>query len=186
MVYMFLGTGFEETEAIVPLDLMRRAGIEVKTVGLNGNIIYGGHGIGIEADILPEETDPSALEMIVLPGGLGGVASIRANQWAMATLEWAYAKGKYIAAICAAPTILAELGITNGKHATCYPGCDENMGSAMIEKAASIRDGNIITGTSAGSATAFGLSLIRALRGDAAANTVAEQIVIRTQEVSYG
>ncbi|MBQ3000819.1 MAG: DJ-1/PfpI family protein [Oscillospiraceae bacterium] len=186
MVYMFLGTGFEETEAIAPLDLMRRAGIEVKTVGLNGKIVYGSHGIGVEADILPEEADPSDLEMIVLPGGLGGVASICANAWAMDTLRYAYESGKFIAAICAAPTILAQLGITDGKHATCYPGCEENMGSAKIENAASIRDGKVITGTSAGSATAFGLSLIRVLRGEAAANTVAEQIVIRTQEVTYG
>ena len=186
MVYMFLGTGFEETEAIAPLDFMRRAGIEVKTVGLNGKTVYGGHGIGIEADLLPEEVDFSAAEMIILPGGLGGVASIRASVWAMDALRGAYESGKFIAAICAAPTILAQLGITDGKHATCYPGCEENMGSAIIEKAASVRDGKIITGTSAGSATAFALSLIRVLRGEAAANTVAEQIVIRTQEVTYG
>ena len=186
MVYMLLGTGFEETEAIAPLDLMRRAGIEVKTVGLNGKIICGSHSIGVEADLLPEEADFSDLEMIVLPGGLGCVASIRASAWAMDAIRSAYKSGKLIAAICAAPTILAALGITNGKHATCYPGCEENMGSAIIEKAASVRDGKIITGTSAGSATAFGLSLIRALRGEAAANTVAEQIVIRTQEVTYG
>ncbi len=186
MVYMFLGTGFEETEAIAPLDFMRRAGIEVKTVGLNGKTIYGGHSIGVQADILPEEVDLSAVEMIVLPGGLGGVASIRASAWAMDALRSAYENGKFIAAICAAPTVLAQLGITDGKHATCYPGCEENMGSAKIENAASIQDGKIITGTSAGSATAFGLSLIRALRGETAANTVAEQIVIRTQEVTYG
>ena len=186
MVYMLLGTGFEETEAIAPLDLMRRAGIEVKTVGLNGKVIYGGHGIGVEADLLPEEADLSAVEMIVLPGGLGGVASIRASAWAMDAIRYAYENGKFTAAICAGPTVLADLGIPNGKHATCYPGCEENMGSAIIENAASVRDGKVITGTSAGSATAFGLSLIRALRGDAAANTVAEQIVIRTQEVTYG
>ena len=186
MVYMFLGTGFEETEAITPLDLMRRAGIEVKTVGLSGKIIYGSHGIGIEADILPEEVDLSTIDMIVLPGGLVGVASIRASSWAMAAIRSAYENGKFIAAICAAPTILAELGITDGKHAVCYPGCEENMGSAMIENAASVREGKVITGTSAGCATAFGLSLIRALRGETAANTVAEQIVIRTQEVTYG
>ncbi len=186
MVYMFLGTGFEETEAIVPLDLMRRAGIDVKTVGLNGKIICGGHGIGVQADILPEEANLSDAEMIVLPGGLGGVASIRASQWAMDAIRYAYENGKFTAAICAGPTVLADLGITDGKRATCYPGCEENMGSAMIEKAASVRDGNVITGTSAGCATAFGLALIRALRGEAVANTVAAQIVIRTQEVTYG
>ncbi|MBE6926417.1 MAG: DJ-1/PfpI family protein [Ruminococcaceae bacterium] len=186
MVYMLLGTGFEETEAIAPLDLLRRAGIEVKTVGLNGKVIYGGHGIGVEADLLPEEVDLSAMEMIVLPGGLGGVASIRSSSWAMDAIRYAYEKGKFTAAICAGPTILADLGITSGKRAVCYPGCEDNMGGAIIEKFGSVRDGKLITGTSAGSATIFGLSLIRALRGETAANTVAEQIVIRTQEVTYG
>jgi 4-methyl-5(b-hydroxyethyl)-thiazole monophosphate biosynthesis len=186
MVYILLGTGFEETEAIAPLDLLRRAGVEVMTVGINGKIVYGGHGIGVEADITIDEMDLTQLEMIVLPGGLGGVASFRASAWAMDAIRYAHEHRKFTAAICAGPTVLADLGIPDGKHATCYPGCEENMGSAIIENAASVRDGKVITGTSAGSATAFGLSLIRALRGETAANTVAEQIVIRTQEVTYG
>ena len=179
MVYMLLGTGFEETEAIAPLDLMRRAGIEVKTVGLNGKIIYGGHGIGVEADLLPEEADLKTAEMLVLPGGLGGVASIRASQWAMDAIRYAYENGKFTAAICAGPTVLADLGIPNGKHATCYPGCEENMGSAIIENAASVRDGKVITGTSAGCAIPFGLALVATLKGQEAADAIFAQIVIR-------
>lgn len=179
MVYVLLGTGFEEMEAIAPIDLMRRAGIGVLTVGLNGKTVYGGHGIGVEADITPEEMDLTDLEMIVLPGGLGGVASIRACSAAMEAIRFAHENQRFTAAICAGPTVLADLGITNGKQATCYPGCESAMGSASIQNAAAVRDGYLITGTSAGCAVPFGLALIAALRGEDAANAAAEQIVIR-------
>jgi len=180
MVYMLLGTGFEETEAITPLDLMRRAGIEVKTVGIGGKVVYGGHGIGVEADISLEEMDLDQMEMIVLPGGLGGVASIRASEAAMNAVRHAYEKGKFTAAICAGPTVLADLGITEGKQATCFPSCTGGMGNAhMVANAAAVRDGNVITGTSAGCAIPFGLELIRALKGNEEAQRIAAQIVIR-------
>lgn len=179
MVYMLLGTGFEETEAIAPLDLLRRAGISVQTVGINGKTVYGGHHIGIEADITLGEMDLTALEMIILPGGLGGVASIRASKAALDAIRFAWENGKFVAAICAGPTVLAELGITDGKHAVCYPGCEANMGSAIMEAKPSLQDGKLITGASAGCAVSFGLSLIRALRGEEVAKTIADQIVIR-------
>ena len=180
MVYMLLGTGFEETEAIAPLDLLRRAGVEVLTVGVNGTTVYGGHGIGVEADITLEEMDLTNLEMIVLPGGLGGVASVRASQPAMDALKFAWENEKFVAAICAGPTVLADLGITDGRNATCYPGCESGMGNAnMISDAACIRDGRLITGTSAGCAVKFGLALVEALQGEAAAAAIAQQIVIR-------
>lgn len=180
MVYMLLGTGFEETEAIAPLDLLRRAGVAIQTVGLNGKIVYGSHGIGIETDIEIGQLDLTAVEMIVIPGGLGGVASIRACSAAMDALKFAADNGKFIGAICAGPTVLADLGITDGKNATCYPGCESGMGKAnMIEGAAAVRDGLIITGTSAGTAIPFGLALIEALKGSETADMIAKQIVIR-------
>ena len=180
MVYVLLGTGFEETEAIAPIDLLRRAGVPVLTVGLNGKIITGGHGIGVEADITVEEMDLTDLEMIVLPGGLGGVASIRGCQAAMDAIAFAHENRRFVAAICAGPTVLADLHITDGCDATCYPGCETGMGSAnIIADAASVRCGHIITGTSAGCAVSFGLALVAALKGEEAAKTVAEQIVIR-------
>lgn len=180
MVYMLLGTGFEETEAIVPLDLLRRAGVEVLTVGLSGKTIYGSHNIGIEADITVEQMDLTALEMIILPGGLGGVASVSACPEALDALRFAYENNKFVAAICAGPTVLAGLGITDGKKATCYPGFENKMGSAnMLPDAAAVRDGNIITGTSAGCAVPFGLELVAALKGQDTADKVKKQIVIR-------
>ena len=180
MVYMLLGTGFEETEAIAPLDLLRRAGVEVTTVGLNGKIIKGSHNIGIEADIEIGEMDLTDLEMIILPGGLGGVASCRACPTAMDALKFAWDNDKYVAAICAGPTVLADLGITAGMNATCYPGCEDSMGSAiMIEDAAVVTDEKLITGTSAGCAIPFGLALVEALKGEEEADRIARQIVIR-------
>ena len=180
MVYMLLGTGFEETEAIAPLDLLRRAGVEVKTVGINGKIVYGSHKIGVEADMELKDLDIADLEMVILPGGLGGVASIRASQEAMDVVRWAYENGKYTAAICAGPTVLADLGITDGKNATCYPGCEDDMGTAvMAENKAAVIDGKLITGTSAGCAVPFGLALIEVLKGREEAERIAKQIVIR-------
>ena len=180
MIYMLLGTGFEETEAIAPLDLLRRAGLSVATVGINGKTVYGSHGIGIEADLELDEMDHKDLEMIILPGGLRGVASIRASQEAMEAIRFAWENGKYTAAICAGPTVLADLGIPNGKNATCYPGCEGQMGSAnMVPGAAAVTDGKLITGTSAGCAIPFGLALIAALKGQEAADAIAAQIVIR-------
>ncbi len=179
MVYILLGTGFEEIEALTPVDLLRRAGVDVKTVGLNGKTVTGGHGIGVVADM--EISGPlTDLEMIVLPGGLGGVASIRACETALEAVQEAHKAGKYVAAICAGPTVLADLGILSGKRATCYPGQIPNMGDAqVVENAAVVRDGNLITGTSAGTATPFALALIEALRGAEAAKAIEQQIVIR-------
>lgn len=179
MVYMFLGTGFEETEAVAPLDLLRRAGIAVKTVGLNGPVITGSHGIPVVADMEISDLDISDAEMVVLPGGLGGVASIRACAPAMEAIKKIWEAGKFTAAICAGPTVLADLGIVDGKNATCYPGCEEGMGSAKMVAQAAVRDGNLITGTSAGCAIPFGLKLIEALKGEAEAIRIADQIVIR-------
>lgn len=180
MVYVLLGNGFEEIEAMTPVDLLRRAGIPVLTVGLSGREIYGGHQICVCADITIDQLDLTDLDMVVVPGGLGGVASIRACKAAMDVIAFAHENKKFLAAICAGPTVLADLGIADGKEATCYPGCEDGMGSAsIVSGAACVRDGNLITGTSAGCAVSFALALIAALKGDAAAQTVANQIVIR-------
>lgn len=180
MVYVLLGTGFEEVEAIAPVDLMRRAGIQVQTVGITGKTVAGSHKIPVEADILPENMDLESMDMIVLPGGLGGVASARASQAALDALRWGWEHDRFVAAICAGPTVLADLGIPDGKKATCFPGCERQMGKAdMVPGVAALRDGKLITGTSAGCAIPFALELIKALKGSEAADKVAKQIVIR-------
>ena len=180
MVYVLLGTGFEETEAIAPVDLLRRADVEVQTVGVTGKTVFSSHNIGIVADITIDQMDLTNLEMIILPGGLGGVASVRASKPAMDALKFAWENGKFVAAICAGPSVLAALGITDGKNATCYPGWAPKMGSAnMIPDTACVRDGKLITGTSAGCSVPFGLVLVEALKGAEVAKAVAELMVIR-------
>ena len=179
MVYMLLGTGFEETEAVAPIDLLRRAGVSVATVGIGGKVIVGSHGIPVTADMELGQMDLTQLDMIVLPGGMKGVASIKGCPEALEAVRFAWENGRFVAAICAAPTILAMLGITDGRRATCYPGCDGEMGSADTVCAPAASDGKLITGTSAVCAVPFGLALIAALKGQAAAQAVAEQVVNR-------
>ena len=177
MVVILLGTGFEEIEAVAPCDLLRRAGVDAKFVGLNGKTVVGSHGIPITADFLPEELDPARIEMVVLPGGLRGVQSILANPWALDFTKQAWEDGKYVAAICAAPTILAGLGIVGKAKATCYPGNEDRMGEADMQPLPAVIDGRLITGRSAGSALDFGLALIRVLRDDETAARIARGVV---------
>ncbi len=180
MVYVLLGTGFEEVEAITPVDYLRRAGVPVTTVGLNGKTVVGGHGIPVVADVTVEETAWEDLEMLVLPGGLGGVASIRSCPKALDAAKAAWEAGCFVAAICAGPTVLADLGITDGKHTTCYPGQAGNMGTSLVDmEAPCVRDGKLLTGASAGCATEFALMLVEAVKGQAAAQAIRRQIVIR-------
>ena len=179
MVYMLLGTGFEEMEAIAPLDLLRRAGVKVLTVGVAGKQVRGSHGITVEADITLPEMDLTDLEMIILPGGMGGVTTVRGSKASMDALRFAWENGKFVAAICAGPTVLAKLGITDGKRVACYPGCEAKMGSAIICEENAVIDGRVITGRAPGAAFDFGLTLVRVLRGEEAAKQVAAGAVYR-------
>lgn len=180
MVYVLLGTGFEETEAIAPIDLLRRAGIPTLTVGVEGKTVVGSHNIPVVADITIGQMDLTDLDMIVLPGGLGGVNTVRKSPAALDALRFAWENNKFVAAICAGPTVLADLHIADGRQATCFPGCESGMGGAlMTENVPCVRDGKLITGTSAGCAIPFGLMLIEALKGSEESQRIAKQIVIR-------
>lgn len=182
MVYILLGNGFEEMEAVTPCDLLRRAGIPTATVGVNGPEIRGSHGITVKADMTLGQMDLTELEAVFLPGGRGGVESLLASPEALEAVRFAWENGKLVSAICAAPTILAKLGITDGKNVTCYPEniwTDQMNKANLVPGAAAVRDGNVLTGTSAGCAVPFGLELVRALAGDEAAERVAKGIVIR-------
>ena len=164
MVYVLLGEGFEESEAIVPADLLRRSGVEVSLVGLTGDKVTSSHGITVVCDCTLREVDEDALTMVMLPGGLGGVEAIGGNEAALGLIQRAFDRGAYIAAICAAPTILARLGMLDRRRAVCYPGMEDQMLSAVVEKGrAVVTDGHIITGEAAGSAFDFGLKLVEAL-----------------------
>lgn len=175
MVYIILGKGFEEIEAITPCDILRRGGVDVQFAGIDGKTITGGHGIRVEADVTVEQMQD--IEMLVLPGGLGGVASIRSSETAMNAIKTVWKGGKFVCAICAAPTILAQLGITDGKQATCYPGMENEMGSAHMTGLGAVTDGTVICGQAAGTAMDFGFELLKALKGADTAEQVRESMV---------
>ncbi len=178
MVYIMLGKGFEETEAIAPGDILRRAQIPMEYVGIGGKIVEGAHGISIQADITLEEMDLGAMDMIVLPGGLGGVASVEENEKAMEAVKYALDHDRYVAAICAAPTILGKRGWLDGRNAVCYPGCEGGMGKAVLhmDKEAVV-DGKIITGRAPGAAIEFGLTLSGMLPGEFSPDEIAGYMV---------
>lgn len=172
MVYIILGTGFEEIEAVSPCDILRRGGVDVKFAGIGGTLIRGSNGITVQADCTVEELDQEQMDMIVLPGGLGGVHSILGSETAINAVKYAYENGKLVAAICAAPTVLAKLHITDGKHAVVYPGMEADMGSAIMEDANVVKDGNVLTGRAPGAAVDFGYLLLQTLQGEETAQKV--------------
>lgn len=179
MVYIILGKGFEEAEAVVPCDMLRRAGVDVRFASIGGREIVGGHGITVCADCVAEETDLTAAEMIVLPGGMGGVKSILGSETVLHAVKTVYDNGGYAAAICAGPTVLAKLGITDGRKTTCYPGCETDMGGAKPCGEKAVIDGRVVTGKAPGTAFDFALALIEVLRGKEAAAKVAAGAVYR-------
>ncbi|MBM6871596.1 DJ-1/PfpI family protein [Pseudoflavonifractor phocaeensis] len=177
MVAILLATGFEESEALVPADLLRRAGVEVKLVGLDRMQVTGSHGITVSADCTLAQLDQNAVRMLFLPGGLKGVENIQDSPAALAFIETACTRGVYLAAICAAPTILARVGILDRRNAVCYPGMEEEMGSAVVDQSSPVvEDGHIITGQAAGSSFPFGLKLVEILKGRQTAEQVAHGV----------
>ena len=166
MVYLFLAPGFEEVEALCPLDLLRRARIEVKTVGVGGEAVTGAHGITVHADMTDSMYYDKAPEMVILPGGMPGTKNLDLSPVVDAALGAAISCGGFIAAICAAPSILGKRGLLKGRRATCYPGFEKYLDGATLSERRVVRDGNIITAASMGVALQFGFELIRALRGE--------------------
>ena len=177
MVYILLAPGFEEAEALVPADLLRRANIETALVSIQGDTVTGSHGITVTADTLLEKIDLSKAEMIVLPGGGTGVKNLGAEPAVERLVRQAADQNIWVAAICAAPTLLGRWGLLEGRKAICYPGLGEQLTGAQVQTApGEIKDGKIITGRAAGSAFDFGAELIEALLDRAAADKVLEAI----------
>lgn len=173
MVYILLADGFEEAEAIVPADLLRRAGAEVALVGVTGKTVTGAHGIAVTCDVELEQVEQAQLELLMLPGGLGGVENIGESPAAMALVRAAAEAGRYVAAICAAPSLLGRLGLLDGRKAVCYPGMESAMGKAEPQQGQSVVvDGPFITGEGPGAAFDFGLQLVKTLKGPDAARQV--------------
>lgn len=166
MVYILLAPGFEEAEALIPADLLRRAGIDVALTALEGDEVPGGHGITVKADLELAHVELPRAEMLVLPGGTQGVANLWNSPSVRALIQEAVDREIPLAAICAAPTILGRLGLLRGKRAVCYPGLEEQLeGAQVLQGARVVKDGLITTGQAAGSAFDFGLKLIQILSG---------------------
>jgi len=179
MVYIILGKGFEEIEAVAPCDILRRGGVPVKFAAVgNEKKVVGSHGITVSADVAAAEISPEADDVFVIPGGTVGVNSIKADGVTMMLIETAAKKGAFLAAICAGPSVLAKLGLIDGKHITCYPGCEDMMGKSICDtKKPTVSDTGLITGRAAGSAIDFGLALLAHLKGETAAEKIKTNLV---------
>ena len=178
MIYMFLADGFEEVEALCPLDLLRRAGLEVTTVGIGGKeTVTGSHGITVHADIpdvMFRDSDP---DMIILPGGMPGSKNLDESRVVDAALKIASKKGAYLCAICAAPMVLGKRGYLEGKKAICYPGFEQYLTGAEVSKTEGVvRDGNVITAKGMGVALEFGLELVRVMKDGETADKIKASI----------
>ena len=176
---VFIADGLEECEALVTVDLLRRAGIRVITASVSGTReVTSSHQITFRTDALAEEVDYDSADIVILPGGMPGTLHLEESEFVRRKcLD--FAAEKYVAAICAAPRVLGSLGILRGRRATCYPGNEERLTGAEATGEGVVRDGNVITGQALGSAIPFALEIIRTLLDDAAADKVAGAIVVR-------
>jgi 4-methyl-5(b-hydroxyethyl)-thiazole monophosphate biosynthesis len=165
MIIFFLANGFEELEAIAPIDILRRGGVEVVTAGVGGKVITGSHGIPVTCDIAAEEIPFEKIKGVVLPGGMPGTKNLAVSPIVTKTLNYCAEKGLTIGAICAAPSVLGGLGLLRGKSATCFPGFEETLLGAEFSDEYVVCDGNFITAKGAGVAADFGFALLSALEG---------------------
>lgn len=163
MVYVFLGQGFEEIEALAPVDLLRRAELPVQTVGIGKREITGSHGITVRCDLADDDVKPEGLDMIVLPGGMPGTLSLEKSEAVQTVIDYCAQNDKWIGAICAAPSILGHKGLLNGRQAVCFPGYEEQLTGATLSKDSVCVDGRIITAKGPGVSVEFGLKLVEVL-----------------------
>lgn len=165
MVYLFLAEGFEEIEALTPLDILRRANIAVTSVGVTGKTVTGAHGITVTADITIDAVSLNNIYAVILPGGMTGTLNLKADKTVEKAVLTAYNKGELVAAICAAPMILGNLGLLKNREAICFPGFEKELAGAVISKNRIVVSDNIITAAGAGVAAEFGFEIVDFLTG---------------------
>lgn len=166
MIYVFLASGFEEIEALAVVDVLRRAELDVLTVGVGDDFVTGSHQIPIAADISEKNTVlDDSVQAVVLPGGMPGTLNLERSTYVQNAIDWAINNDKLVCAICAAPSILGHKGLLNGKKAVCFPGFEQELSGAEISEDFVCRDGNIITAKGMGSAVEFGLTIAEELAG---------------------
>lgn len=179
-VYVCLATGFEEVEALGTLDVLRRAGVDAKTLSMTGEeIVTSSHNVSVVSDVLFEKADFSSADMVVLPGGLPGATNLDAHKGLATVLKDFSEKGKYVAAICAAPMVLGHLGILEGRNATCYPSFEPHLHGAVTNGNGIEVAGNVITGKGPGFTFDFALKLVEVLCGREKSEEVAAGMLLR-------
>lgn len=179
-VAIFLADGFEEIEAITPIDVLRRVNLVVDVISISNHLeVIGAHHIQVKADKTFQSFQPNQYDLMVLPGGMPGSDHLFAHEGLKKTLVEHHAKGKPLAAICAAPYILGELGLLKNKKATCFPGYENQLHGAMVTKQKVENDGNIVTGNGAGNSMLFALELVSLLCGPKTAEELATRMMVK-------
>ena len=179
-VYEFLATGFEDIEALIPLDIMRRAGVDFKTVSVTGSLVVeSAHGVKMTADMLIEDADLSDADLLMLPGGLPGATNLNAHDGVNKAVVEQNVRGKMIGAICAAPMVLGGLGLLEGRRATCYPGFESYLEGAEYTHELCTVDGNITTGEGPAAALPYAYTLLAALTDAGTADQVADGMMYK-------
>ena len=180
MVYLFLATGFEEVEAVATIDVLRRAEVELTTVSvMNERAVEGAHGVRIEADKMFDEVDFSGADMLILPGGMPGTLNLGEHMGLTTLLRDHNKKGRWIAAICAAPSILGKMHILRNQQAVCYPGFEDQLEEAFVSKDRVMVSGNIVTSRGPGCTIEFALQIATILKGEEVAKAVAEGMLVK-------
>ena len=177
MIAILLADGFEEIEALAPLDLLRRAGVDVRTVAIGSKIAVGSHGISVVCDLLCDEVNLAEVTMAIFPGGMPGSLNLDASPFTNKIIDAVLKNGGKLAAICAAPLVLGRRGLLDGKHAICYPGFESELVGAKISDKSVVTDGNITTAKGMGVALEFAKELVRIVCGDEVSNRIASSIM---------
>ncbi len=166
MIYCFLAPGFEEIEALAPVDILRRAGLDVKLVGVGGAEITGSHGIAVKTDIEEKDVSTDDMDAVILPGGMPGTLNLEKSPIVKASVSYCADNGLIIGAICAAPSILGHMGLLKQKHATCFPGFETQLNCAKYTAEPVTVDGSIVTSKGMGAGIEFGLALLTKFKGE--------------------
>lgn len=176
--YLFFATGFEEVEALTVVDILRRGGVDCKTVSIMGDYdVISSHAITIRADLLFEEQNLEDADMLILPGGIPGTPNLKAHDGLDKLIRRYQEDGKYLAAVCAAPTVYGEKGLLKGKNATCYPGMEDGLTGANALTDSVVCDGQFITSRGMGTCIDFGLTLLAKLKDEKTAREIGKKIV---------
>ena len=179
MVYVFLADGFEIIEALAPVDMLTRAKIDVKTVGVTGDVVTSSCGVSVKTDMSINDFDFYDVQAIVLPGGMPGTLNLESNNVVQQAIDNAVNTNTPVCAICAAPSILGHKGILSGKQATCFPGFEQELDGAVLSNEYVVTDGNIITARGAGVSVDFGLEIVKLLKGAELADEIRKTIQSR-------